>query len=88
MMRVDEEAILEGEPLEGPRVLGHIITAGWTDVRSVLAQVALFNWLSYRISLTKEFPHPRPEIQRGHIFDVTNRKIHELGSRPMPTQGA
>jgi hypothetical protein len=80
MMRVDEEAILDGEPLEGPRALGHIVTAGWTNVHSVLAQVALFNWLSYRISLTKEFPHPRPEIRRGHIFDVTNRKIHELGS--------
>ena len=84
MMRIDEEAILDGEPLEGPRALGHIITVDWTNVHSVLAQVALFNWLSYRISLTKEFPDPRPEIRRGHIFDVTRRKIHELGSRPLP----
>ena len=80
MMRVDEEAILDGEPLEGPRALGHIITAGWTNVHSVLTQVTLFNWLTYRISLTKEFPDPRPEIRRGHVFDVANRRIHELGS--------
>jgi hypothetical protein len=24
----------------------------------------------------------RPEIGRGHLFDVANRRIHELGSRP------
>jgi hypothetical protein len=83
MMAIDEVAILENEPLEGPRVLGHIITTTWTAVHSVLAQVTLFNWLTYRISLTKEVEAEGPEIRRGHIFDVANRKIHELGSRPL-----
>lgn len=83
MVSIDEVAILEDEPLEGLRVLGHIITTGWTAVHSVLAQVSLFNWLTYRISLTKEIDGPVPEIRRGHIFDVADRKIHELGSRPL-----
>ena len=87
MMSIDEVAILQNEPLEGPRVLGHIITTAWTTVHSALAQVSLFNWLTYRISLTKEFDEPRPEIRRGHIFDPVNRKIHELGSRPLEPLG-
>jgi hypothetical protein len=86
MMSIDEVAILEGEPLEGLRVLGHVITTVWTSVHSVLVQVTLFNWLTYRISLTKEFNGPRPEIRRGHIFDPANRRIHELGSRPLQPQ--
>jgi hypothetical protein len=85
MMSTDEVAILEGEPIEGLRVLGHIITTAWTAVHSVLAQVSLFNWLTYRISLTKEIDGPAPDIGRGHIFDVANRRIHELGSRPLNT---
>jgi hypothetical protein len=80
MMSIDEVAILQDEPLEGLRVLGHIITTAWTAVHSALGEVSLFNWMTYRISLTKEFEGPRPEIGRGHIFDVAGRKIHELGS--------
>jgi hypothetical protein len=82
MMAIDEVAILRGEPVEGLRALGHIVTTAWTFAPSVLAEVSLFNWLTYRISLTKEFDGPRQEIRRGHIFDVANRKIHELGSAP------
>ncbi len=88
MMSIDEIAILENEPLEGARVLGHIIITAWTTVHSALAQVSLFNWLTYRISLTKEFDEPRPEIRRGHIFDPVNGKIHELGSRPLEVPNA
>jgi len=83
MVSIDEVAILEGEPVEGLRVLGHIVTVAWTPVHSVLAQISLFNWLTYRISLTKEVDARAHEIRRGHIFDVANRQIHELGSRPL-----
>jgi hypothetical protein len=88
MMSINEAAILQNEPLEGTRVLGHIIITTWTAVHSALAQVSLFNWLTYQISLTKEFDGPRPEIRRGHIFDPVNRKIHELGSRPLEIPNA
>jgi hypothetical protein len=87
MMRIDEDSILEGEPLSGPRALGHMITTAWSHAHSVFSQVSLFNWLTYRVSLTKGFPHPRPEIRRGHIFNIANRTIHELGSRPVRSQG-
>jgi hypothetical protein len=88
MTSIEDAAILRDEPLEGPRRLGHIITTGWTTVHSVLAQVTLFNWLTYRVSLSKEFAEPSPEIRRGHVFDPINRKIHELGSTPLDTQHA
>ena len=88
MMSIDEIAILRDEPVEGLRRVGHIITIGWTTVHSVLAQVSLFNWMAYRISLCKEFSGPTPEIRRGHIFDPINHKIHELGSGPLEAEGS
>jgi hypothetical protein len=68
MMSIDEVAILEGEPLEGLRVLSHIITTAWTSVNSAKARVSLFNWMTYRISLSKEFEAPDQEIRRGPHF--------------------
>lgn len=88
MMSVDEVAILRDEPVEGLRCVAHIITTDWTAMHSVLAQVSLFNWWTYRISLSKEFADPTPEIRRGHIFDPINRKIHELGSAPLDAADA
>jgi hypothetical protein len=83
MTLVDETAILAGEPLEGPRALGHLITMSWAqDGCSVLSQVSLFNWMTYRICLAPDFSGERPEITRGHLFNVSNRQILELGSRP------
>lgn len=82
MIQMDEAAILEGEPIEGLRALGHLITMSWAqDGRSVLSQVSLFNWMTYRICLAPDFTGPRPDLIMGHLFNVSNGQILELGAR-------
>jgi hypothetical protein len=86
MVQMMDEAILAEEPIEGMRVLGHLITVSWaSDGVSVLAQVALFNQMTYRVILALGFTGPPPQLTRGHLFDVTRREILELGARPSKT---
>jgi hypothetical protein len=83
LIHADDASVLEGEPEEGLRVLGHFVTVNWAaDGVSVLAQVSLFNWMTYHVCLAPDFTGPPPELTRGHLFDVPNLKILELGSRP------
>jgi hypothetical protein len=83
LIHMDEVAILDGEPIEGPRRLGHIVTVNWAaDGVSILAQVSVFNWMTYRICLAPDFSGPPPELTRGHFFNVPGQEILELGSRP------
>lgn len=83
LIQADETAVLADEPVEGTRRLGHLVTVNWaSDGVSVLAQVSLFNWMTYRICLAPDFTGPPPPLTRGHYFDLGSRTILELGSRP------
>lgn len=83
MVQSVDEAILSDEPIEGRRILGHLITVNWaSDGVSVLAQVALFNRMTYRVVLAVGISGPPPALTRGHLFDIHSRKILELGARP------
>lgn len=83
LIHVTEAAVLADEPEEGQRRLGHLITVNWAaDGVSVVSQVALFNWMTYQVSLARNFIGPPPELTRGHFFNVANQQILELGSRP------
>ena len=65
------------------RRLGHLITVDWAqDGISVLAQVSLFNWMTYQVLLAPDFTGPPPELTRGHLFHVSNGEILRLGTRP------
>jgi len=82
MVDVRQEAILADEPVAGQRRLGHLITTNWAQDRvSIMAQVALFNWVTYRVSLAREYPGERRDIRRGHFFNVANGEILELGAQ-------
>lgn len=83
LVRMVENAILANEPIEGLRSLGHLITVNWAqDGVSILSQVSLFNWMTYQISLARDFTGPPPALTRGHLFNVSNHKILELEARP------
>jgi hypothetical protein len=83
LLHADEVAVLADEPEEGPRRLGHFITVSWAaDGVSVLAQVSLFNWMTYRVLLAPVFTGPPPTLTRGHFFNVPGHEILELESRP------
>ncbi|MCH8975991.1 MAG: hypothetical protein IH909_00005 [Proteobacteria bacterium] len=80
MVDIREEAILADEPVVGQRQLGHLITINFAQDRvSIMAQVSLFNWVTYCVSLAREYQGERRDIRRGHFFDVANQEILELG---------
>jgi len=84
LIQLDEKAILADEPIEGMRRLGHLVTVNWAqDGISVLAQVSLFNWMTYLVLLAPDFTGPPPELTRGHLFNVSNGELLELGARPL-----
>ncbi|MGH9961076.1 MAG: hypothetical protein ACREBC_28810, partial [Pyrinomonadaceae bacterium] len=41
---------------------------------SIIAQVSLFNWVTYCVSLAREYPGERRDIRRGNFFDIANRE--------------
>ena len=83
LIKIRQEAILGDEPVEGKRRSGHLITVDWaTDQRSVVAQVSLFNWLTYSVCLARDFSGERRVIRKGHFFDPHNQQVFELGAKP------
>ncbi len=82
LVRVDDNPILGEEPVEGMRRLGHIVTVNWAADRiSIISQVSLFNWASYRVSLARNFSCEQRNIRRGHFFNVNSREILDLEVR-------
>lgn len=82
MIAIRDEAILADEPIVGERRLGHLITTSWAqDGVSVLGQVSIFNWVTYCVSLLRDYTSTCRDIRRGHFFDVSTRKILELEAR-------
>ena len=83
LVAVREKAILDDEPVAGERRLGHLITSNWAqDGISIVGQVSLFNWVTYCVSLLRDYSGERRDVKRGHFFDVSNRRIVELETRP------
>jgi hypothetical protein len=83
LIKIRQESILSDEPLSGKRRSGHLITVDWAaDKRSIVAQVSLLNWLTYSVSLARDFWGEHRAIQRGHFFDPYNQQILQLGAKP------
>jgi hypothetical protein len=80
LIDIVDRAMLGDESSEGKRRLGHIITVNWAaDKVSIVAQVSLYNWMTYIVCLAKEFSGEHRDITRGHFFNVPGHKIMELG---------
>ena len=82
MIAIRDDAILADEPIVGKRRLGHLVTTSWAqDGVSILSQVSIFNWVTYCVSLLRDYGGERRDIKRGNFFDVSTRKILELETR-------
>ena len=82
MVDIREESILADERVAGQSRLGHLITTNWAQDRvSIMAQVALFNWVKYCVVLAPDYPGEQRDIRRGNFFNVANGEILELGAR-------
>ena len=58
---------------------GHLVTVNWTpDGRHVIAQLSLFNRITYHVILAREYLGVWRQIRRGHHFDISSRSISEL----------
>jgi hypothetical protein len=66
------------------QVVGHIITASWDGAaHGVVAQVSLFDWVQYRVTLsTSTFLVPPVFVESGHLFNPNARQIAELTRDP------
>ncbi len=81
LVRITQAPILKDEE-EGRRRLVHLITLEWPrDETSIVARVSLFNWLTYVVCLARDCAVEHREIRRGHLFNVADRSILELGAR-------
>lgn len=79
---IRDESILKDEPSEGFRRLIHIVTLNWAQSGdSIISQVSLLNVLSYTVQLARNYPSPRPNLRRGHYFNLSDHKIYKLTAR-------
>jgi len=79
---IRDESILRDEPSEGPRRLIHIVTTSWAQTGfSMISRVSLLNFLSYTVQLVRIYPDPKPNIIKGHWFNLGDHKIYELTAR-------
>ena len=82
LIKIRQESILGDEPLSGKTRSGHLLTVDWaSDKRSIVAQVSLLNWMTYSVSLARNFSGEHRVIQRGHFCDSYNQQIVQLGAR-------
>ena len=60
---------------------GHLITVNWTaDKKHVVGQVSLFNRVTYRVGLARDFAGVWTPIRSGHHFDLQSRRITSLAA--------
>ncbi len=77
------EPLLTEEPVEGKRVLAHMITLGFAgDGVSVVGQVTLFNHVKYKVGLAQGYSGEVKPTIRGHMFLPNSGKIFPLGHSP------
>ncbi len=75
--------ILENDSARWRQTNGHLLTLAWTpDARGVEAQVSLFNEVTYRVTLTRNYEGLWREVVSGHHFDVETRRIAQLAASP------
>ena len=81
-IQMKDQAILADEPVVGQRRLGHLLTSNWAvDGVSIVGQVSTFNWVTYCVSLLRDYGGERRDVKRGNFFDVSGRRILELETR-------
>ena len=76
------DPILGDEPIEGKRRLGHILTLITASDRvSVMSRIALFNNITYCVSLARNCSDLANKLQRrGHFFNLANMTVLKLGN--------
>ncbi len=69
-----------GNTPPGTQILAHVLTVRWNKIlHRVVAQVTLFGWLQYEITLSRErFIFPPSFVDSGHAFNPFAGQVAEL----------
>ena len=79
LVRVTDDPILSDDQRHYRQTDGHLVTVNWTpEKQHVIAQVSLFNRITYHVSLARGFSGFWREIRSGHLFDIGSRSISGL----------
>jgi hypothetical protein len=79
---MSDESILKDEPSQEFRRLIHVVTVNWAQSGfSIVSRVSLNNYFSYTVQLATNFPGQRPNLRKGHRFNLGDHKIYELVAR-------
>ncbi len=79
-----EKAIMVDEPMEGKRILGHIITLNWSDNKlSIASNVSLLNFNNYAVILAKDYKGKSFNLPKGNFFNIADNEILEIAPRDM-----
>jgi len=82
LVQIIDDAILGDEPSVGKRRSGHLITINWVrNGAPIIAQVSLFNWMTYCVCLAGEYSGESRDLQKGNFFNIHSKEISELGKR-------
>ena len=75
-VRAMNTKILNGDTQHVRATLAHVLTVDWRPEGSVVAEVSLFNEISYRVYLTNDSPgRVWWDLRHGHVFDIGTRTI-------------
>lgn len=79
LVEVDGRPILAKDTRTRRQTEGHLVTASWAaDNRSIVGQVSLFNRLTYRVSLARNFTGLWRPLQFGHHYDLVRRRVDSM----------
>ncbi|MBP6342823.1 MAG: hypothetical protein KA403_02695 [Candidatus Omnitrophica bacterium] len=79
LVKIEQASILGDEPISGNRRVGHILTVDWArEGQSIIAQISLMNWLTYRVLLAWDFTGEHRNIRSGHFFNFPHKTIIPL----------
>lgn len=81
LVDADDSPILAYDSRTLRQTEGHLITVNWTaDNKHVVGQISLFNRVTYRVSLARDFAGLWRQIRSGHHFDLESRQIAQLAA--------
>lgn len=84
----DDSPILAKDTRTHRQTDGHLVTVGWTDGgEHLVGQLSLFNRVTYRVSLARNFSGLWRPVRSGHHFDLTTRRIAPLTGTSLQMPG-
>ena len=81
VVEIEHKKMLLGDTRNYRITNGHLLGVSWPDPRSApIGNVSLFNQITYLVRFTNQVPGIWWDLDCGHHFDVSRRRLSKLGS--------